>query len=212
MVATGGVSFKTLGATDIGYKIAEKFGHKIVTLKSALVGMTLQKDEFWMKNLSGVSVFAEIEINDKIFRDNVLFSHRGITGPAILNSSLYWEKGNIKINFLPNYKKIKSNKFPSNFLNLPKWFIVEFLKSQNIEDKNQNLELIVEKLQNYTFAPAGTFGFNKAEVTKGGVNTKELIDFESKSVNGLYFIGEVLDVTDELGGYNFQWCLVQLNI
>jgi predicted flavoprotein YhiN len=80
------------------------------------------------------------------------------------------------------------------------------LKSQNIEDKNQNLEFIIEKLQNYTFAPAGTFGFNRAEVTKGGINTDELIDFESQFVKDLYFIGEVLDVTGELGGYNFQWC------
>jgi predicted Rossmann fold flavoprotein len=206
VVATGGISFKTLGATEIGYKIAENFGHKIVTPKPALVGITLQKDEFWMKSLSGVSVFCEIEINNKKFRDNVLFSHRGITGPAILNTSLYWEKGNIKINFLPKYKKIKSNKVPSNLLNLPKRFMIEFLKSQNIEDKNQNLDLIVNKLQNYTFAPAGTFGFTKAEVTKGGINTDELIDFESKFVKDLYFIGEVLDVTGELGGYNFQWC------
>jgi predicted Rossmann fold flavoprotein len=206
VVATGGISFKTLGASDIGYKIAENFGHKIVTPKPALVGLTLQKDEFWMKNLSGVSIFCEVEVNNKKFRDNILFSHRGITGPAILNSSLYWEKGNIKINFLPKYKKIKSNKFPSNLLNLPKRFVSEFLKSQNIEDKNQNLDLIVNKLQNYTFAPAGTFGFNRAEVTKGGISLEELDDFESKFVKNLYFIGEVLDVTGELGGYNFQWC------
>jgi predicted Rossmann fold flavoprotein len=206
VVATGGVSFKTVGASDIGYKIAENFGHKIVTLKPALVGMTLQKNEFWMKNLSGVSVFSKVEFNNKKFKDNVLFSHRGITGPAILNASLYWEKGNIKINFLPKYKKIKSNKSPSNLLNLPKRFVNEFLKSQNIEDKNQNLEFIIEKLQNYTFAPAGTFGFNRAEVTKGGIKIEELIDFESKFVKNLYFIGEVLDVTGELGGYNFQWC------
>jgi predicted Rossmann fold flavoprotein len=206
VVATGGVSFKTLGASDIGYKIAESFGHKIVALKPALVGMTLQKSEFWMKSLSGVSVFSEVEVNNKKFIDNILFSHRGITGPAILNASLYWEKGNIKINFLPKYKKIKSNKIPSNLLNLPKRFIIKFLKSQNIEDKNQNLDLIINKLQNYTFAPAGTFGFSKAEVTKGGVDINELNDFESKFIKDLYFIGEVLDVTGELGGYNFQWC------
>jgi len=158
-----------------------------------------------MKNLSGVSVYSEVIVGKKKFRDNVLFTHRGISGPAILNASLYWEKGEIKINFLPNYKKTKSNKSPSNILK-PKRFIVEFLNFENIEDKVFNLDLIVKKLQNYTFAPAGTFGFNKAEVTKGGVDINEPNDFESKFCKKLYFIGEVVDVTGELGGYNFQWC------
>jgi len=214
IVATGGISFKSLGATDIGYKIAEFFGHKIVTPKPALVGLTLQKNDFWMKNLSGISLLCKVEIpiyqnkkivDKKIFKDNILFSHRGITGPVILNTSLYWEKGSLKIDFFPNYIVKKSNKSPSNFLK-PKRFIIEFLKSQNIKDENRNLNIIVEKLRNYTLSPAGTFGFNKAEVTKGGVNTDELIDFESKFCKGLYFIGEVIDITGELGGYNFQWC------
>ena len=206
VVATGGISFKTLGATDIGYKIAESFGHKIVTPKPALVGLSLQKHDFWMKNLSGVSLFCKVEIGDKVFKDNILFSHRGITGPVILNSSLYWEKGQLKLNFLPNYKKIKTNKSPSNFLKLPKRFIKEFLKLKNIEDTPKNLDKIIYELQNYSLAPAGTFGFTKAEVTKGGVDTKELNNFESKFCKNLYFIGEVVDVTGELGGYNFQWC------
>ena len=214
VVATGGISFTSLGATDIGYKIAENFGHTIITPKPALVGLTLQKNDFWMKNLSGVSLLCKVEIplyqgkkivDKKVFVDNILFSHRGITGPVILNTSLYWQKGSIKIDFLPNYKKIKTNKSPSNLLK-PKRFITEFLKSQNIKDENKNLDLIVEKLKNYTLSPAGTFGFSKAEVTKGGVDINELNDFESKFCKGLYFIGEVVDVTGELGGYNFQWC------
>ena len=214
VVATGGISFTNLGSTDIGYKIAQNFGHKIIPPKPALVGLSLQKDDFWMKNLSGVSVLCKVEIpiyqgkkivSYKSFKDNILFSHRGITGPVILNSSLYWEKGKIKIDFLPNYKPQKSNKSPSNLFK-PKRFISEFLKSQNIKDDNKNLDLIIDKLKNYSFSPAGTFGFNKAEVTKGGVDTKELDEFESKFCKGLYFIGEVVDVTGELGGYNFQWC------
>jgi predicted Rossmann fold flavoprotein len=214
VVATGGISFSSLGASDIGYKIAESFGHKIVTPKPALVGLTLQKDDFWMKSLSGVSLLAKVEIpiyqgkkivDKKVFKDNILFSHRGITGPVILNTSLYWQKGSIKIDFLPNVKVQKTNKSPSNMLK-PKRFITEFLKSQNIQDTPKNLDLIVERLKNYTLSPAGTFGFSKAEVTKGGVDIDELNDFESKFCKDLYFIGEVVDVTGELGGYNFQWC------
>ena len=206
VVATGGISFKSLGATDIGYEIAKNFGHNIISPSPALVGFTLQKEQFWMKQLSGVSVLAKVEVENKTFKDNILFSHKGITGPAILNSSLYWKKGKIKINFLPNYKITKSNKAPSNLLPLPKRFIKEFLVSQNIKDENKNLNKIINLLQNYELAPAGTFGFTKAEVTKGGVDINELDEFESKFQKGLYFIGEVVDVTGELGGYNFQWC------
>jgi len=207
VVATGGVSFKSLGASDIGYKIAQNFGHDITPIAPALVGLTLQKENFWMKSLSGVSVFCEICVGDKVFRDNILFSHRGISGPAVLNASLYWKKGQIKINFLPNYKnKCIPKKSPSNFLNLPKRFVVEFLKTHNIEDIPKNLPEIIQKLQNYFLAPAGTFGFAKAEVTKGGVDVGQLNNFESKFCPNLYFIGEVVDVTGELGGYNFQWC------
>ena len=206
VVATGGISFKSLGATDIGYQIARSFGHTIITPTPALVGLTLQAEQFWMKNLSGVSVLAKVEVENKIFIDNILFSHRGITGPAILNTSLYWKKGKIRINFLPNYKSTKSNKAPSNLLPLPKRFIVEFLKSQNLKDENKNLNKIINLLKNYELAPAGTFGFTKAEVTKGGVGINELDNFESKFQKGLYFLGEVVDITGELGGYNFQWC------
>lgn len=205
VVATGGISFKNLNSSDIGYKIANFFGHNIVTPNPALVGLTLQKDDFWMKSLSGISMEVEVCVQDKKFRDNILFSHKGITGPVILNTSLYWQKGALKINFLPNYKPQKSNKSPSNLLS-PKRFIKEFLKTNNIKDENKNLNKVVSLLQNYTLAPAGNFGFSKAEVTKGGVDTTELNDFESKFCEGLYFIGEVVDVTGELGGYNFQWC------
>ncbi len=207
VVATGGISYKKTGASDIGYKIAKKFGHDIETLSPALVGLSLQKEQFWMKTLSGVSVEAILKVGKKTFKDNILFSHRGITGPAVLNASLYWKKGSIVIDFLGDFKVPKSNKTISNLLPLPKRFMIEFLKTYNFSDLNaQKSKKALYLLKNYEFSPAGTFGYDKAEVTRGGIKTDELNDFESKIVPGLYFIGEVVNVTGELGGYNFQWC------
>ena len=213
VIASGGVSFKKLGASDIGFKIAKSFEHNILPLKPALVGFTVQKNESWFKNLSGISLKAELKINNKIFNQNILFSHKGITGPAILNASLWWERGFIEISFLRNIKSYLKNKNKqiSTQLPLPKRFIKEFLKKVGLDDKKVRLlkDKDFEKLkllEKYQFAPAGTFGFERAEVTKGGVDTNEVgVDMQSKKVNGLYFIGEVLDVTGELGGYNFQW-------
>jgi len=215
VVATGGLSFKKLGASDIGYKIAKNLGHTINTLKPALVGFTVQKQEEWFKKLSGISFLAEVKVGEYIYKDNILFSHRGITGPAILNSSLRWNKGKIKIDFLGGknvFSYLKNpNKQISTQLPLPKRFIKEFLHVLKIEDKRIKAltKLEKEKLKNfnnYEFAPAGTFGFEKAEVTKGGIVTKEIDEFmRSKIDKNVYFIGEVLDVTGELGGYNFQW-------
>ena len=207
VVATGGISYKKLGATDIGYKIAKSFGHAIITPTPALTGLSLQKDQFWMKNLSGVSLKIKIVVGDKEFFDDILFSHRGITGPAVLNASLYWKKGKIKCDFLPKFDIKKSNKTLSNVLPLPKRFTLEFLKAHNFKDLPiNNSKEAIKLLKNYEFAPAGNFGFVKAEVTKGGVDTNELDNLESKLTKNLYFIGEVVDVTGELGGYNFQWC------
>jgi len=215
VVALGGKSFKKLGASEKGYEIAEKFGHKIKPLKPALVGLTLQPEQMWFKKLSGISFNADVYVGEKKFSQNILFSHKGITGPAILNASLYWEKGKIKIDFLAgnNVKALLKNKHKQivSQIPLPKAFVKEFLNSIGIKDKKVKYltkEEIkkLEKLQNYEFSPAGTFGFEKAEVTKGGVHTGELSDFlESKKIKGLYFTGEVIDVTGELGGYNFQW-------
>ncbi len=207
VVATGGISYKKLGATDIGYKIAKDFGHTIISPTPALVGLSLQKEQFWMKELSGVSLKAKVEVEDKIFEDDILFSHRGITGPAILNTSLYWKKGKIRVNFLPNFKLKKSNKTISNLLPLPKRFTISFLKAHGFSDlPADKSKQAVKLLKNYEFAPAGNFGFERAEVTKGGVDTDELSGLESKFVKNLFFIGEVVNVTGELGGYNFQWC------
>lgn len=216
IVATGGLSYKIIGADEIGFKIASKFNHTITPLKPALVGFTVQKEQFWFKNLSGISFKVTIAIDKKEFEDELLFAHKGISGPVVLNASLYWEKGQIKIDFLPNIdlKKLLKNskKQISSILPIPKRFIKEFLQSIELEDKSVD-SLTQEDfkklaiIKKYEFSPAGNFGYTKAEVTKGGVSTDEIDQntMQSKKIDGLYFIGEVTNVTGELGGYNLQW-------
>jgi len=156
-----------------------------------------------------------IKVEDKKFQGSMLFAHKGLSGPAILNASLYWEKGMISIDFLPNLllNSIKSSKkLISNSLNLPSRLCKILLELLKIEDipcnkLTKNDWLALEGLHDYRFSPAGNFGYTKAEVTRGGVDTKEIDSstMMSKKINNLYFLGEVLDVTGELGGYNFQW-------
>lgn len=223
IIASGGISYTSIGASPIGYEIAQSFGHSIVKPLPALVGLTVQKDQFWMKELSGISFNAKLSVGEKTLESDLLFTHKGISGPLVLSGSLYWEKGKISLDFLPDIdlKKLldkKSKKQISSIVPLPKRFMTEFLKSINIEDKqicklkNDEFEKLSE-LKNYEFAPAGNFGFTKAEVTKGGVETSEVdnITFQSKLQKDLYFIGEVLNVTGELGGYNFQWAFASAN-
>lgn len=217
IVASGGISYESIGASDIGYKIAKSFGHSIVTPAPALVGLTVQKDQFWMKNLSGISFYAKLRVKEKSFESDLLFTHKGISGPVVLSGSLYWDKGKLSLDFLPfvdvkGLLEKKSRKQISSLFPLPKRFIKEFLNSLQIKDKPANTlsKEEIEKISTlnaYEFAPAGNFGYTKAEVTKGGVSTDEIdsVTFESKLQKDLYFIGEVLDVTGELGGYNFQW-------
>nr|WP_315014015.1 NAD(P)/FAD-dependent oxidoreductase [uncultured Campylobacter sp.] len=336
VVASGGLSYKSLGASDVGYEIARSFGIKVVPPTPALVGFTVQKEEFWFKNLSGVCfpaqillerapqksgddsksysqsksgdadvsadkfsarretiganlrqpcdkpaplqtndlnpqkavTFAtprqngEIELNltaneapldknrefyesDAKFNasqeiefnggeilngdakawkssqkkrieiaGDVLFTHKGISGPAVLNASLFWQKGLIEINFCPNFSietAQKSKKQLSTVLPLPRRFTLEFLRAAGLSDKpyskySQAEREKILRLFSYRFAPAGTFGFERAEVTKGGVDTDALeADCGVKGVRGLYFIGEVLNVTGMLGGYNLHF-------
>ncbi len=216
IVATGGISFKSLGASDIGVKIAQQFGHEIKTFQPALVGLTLQPDQFWMKELSGISLKVEITVGDRVLQEDMLFAHRGISGPAVLSASLYWTKGSLSIDFLPGQDIIKlcadQKKQLSSVMRLSKRFSKSFLAVVNLKDKPCNKLSVEEKqqlsqLHHYRFAPSGTFGFTKAEVSKGGVLTSGLDpkSCESRQIEGLYFVGEVADVTGELGGYNFQW-------
>ena len=215
VVASGGLSYPKIGASSIGYEIAESFGHSVVKTAPALVGFTVQKEQFFFKELSGVSTDVKIHIGDHVCEGALLFAHKGLSGPAVLDASLYWEKGKIEVDFLPHFswKSVQgSKKQLSSLLPMPKRVTKAFLLQFQLEDKpfnqctKQELE-ILQALSHYSFAPAGTFGYAKAEVTRGGVETSEVDSstMMSKKEDGLYFIGEVLDVTGRLGGYNFQW-------
>ncbi len=216
VVATGGVSFKTVGATDVGLRIARVFGHEVTPFAPALAGLTLQKEQFWMKELTGISLPVRIRVDGRVIEEDLLFAHRGISGPAVLSTSLYWHRGEIAIDFLPSMNLPRTcrgeKKQVSTVMNLPKRLAKALLDAIGVEDRacNRLGETEFERLQQlhaYRFAPAGSFGFTKAEVSRGGVATETLNHYTMESLlqEGLYFIGEVVDVTGELGGYNFQW-------
>jgi predicted Rossmann fold flavoprotein len=189
VIATGGLSIPKLGATGLGYDVARHFGLKVTPVRAALVGMVL--DGSGMKpfrDLHGVALDAIVRAGRVQFRENVLFTHRGMSGPAILQISSYWKPGTeITLDFIPDDKDPKT---------LPR----RFLQTWNAQYK-------LQELHNWRVIPSGTEGYEKAEVTAGGVDTSELSSqtMEAKSVPGLYFIGEVVDVTGQLGGFNFQW-------
>lgn len=214
VVASGAKSFSNLGASDIGLGIAKSFNIKTKDFTPALVGLTLQKEQFWMRELSGLSTKVAINIDGKKIVEDMLFTHKGISGPAVLSASLYWQKGTISIDFLPDQNILEliknSKKLLSTRLPLPSRLSKALLEALSIKDEPcdriKDIQSL-QKLHSYEFAPAGNFGFSKAEVCKGGVLSSELNPFtlESLDVNGLYFIGEVVDVTGELGGYNIQW-------
>jgi len=222
VIASGGLSFPVLGATSIAFDTAIKFGHTVEKLEPALVGFTVQKDQFWFKNLSGISTYVNTFIEGRKFEGSFLFAHKGCSGPVILTSSLYWKKGKMAIDFLPNKnieEFLKSNKKISSALPFAKRFTEEFLKSIDLEDKaisslNKEEKEKLSILKFYEFSPAGNFGYTKAEVTRGGINTDEINHdtFESLNQKGLYFIGECLNITGELGGFNFQIAFAQANI
>lgn len=215
VVATGGASYRELGASDIGLKIAQHYGLKTVPFSPALVGLTLQPKEFWMKELSGISFPARIRVAGKTLDEDLLFAHKGISGLVVLSASLYWHRGEIEIDFLPDFDLgsiLREKKILSTALPLPKRFMKAFLEAVDLEDKpcNRLSEAEREKLsriRQYAMAPSGTFGFSKAEACRGGVACEEIDPFsmQSRRIEGLYFIGETVDVTGELGGYNFQW-------
>jgi predicted Rossmann fold flavoprotein len=223
VIATGGLSIAPLGATDFGYSIARQFGLKIETPRPALVPFTLSATvQKQLSSLSGISLDALVNCNDAEFRESILVTHRGLSGPAILQISLYWETGApIVVNLLPDEDVLKLLKEKNgseielaNLLAqyLPRRFAQAWcdlyepsrpLKQFNV----RQLSGIAGRIQRFEIIPAGTEGFKKAEVTAGGVATSELSSqtMEAKRVPGLFFIGEVVDVTGQLGGYNFQW-------
>ncbi len=224
VTATGGLSIPKMGATGFGYEIAKQFGIDVLPTQAALVPFTLNdKMKADFVELSGTSVDAIASCNDQSFRENILFTHRGLSGPAILQISSYWNQGNeVVINLLPdcdvvellnnNPKKqlktvlseLLSKKLANTLCEL--WF-KEFAFKALAEVSKENKEQIVKQLTHWQFKPGGTEGYRTAEVTLGGIDTDEVSSktFESKKIKGLYFVGEVLDVSGHLGGYNFQW-------
>ena len=223
VIATGGLSIPKLGATDFGYRIAGQFGLKVVETRPALVPLVFQNGfSGKFKELAGVSLDANVSCGKAFFRENILFTHRGLSGPAVLQISSYWRRGaSIEIDLLPAVdarsileKSRGSKKELTNFLGefLPGRFASVFcdtvLSSKPLRNYSENeLAGVAEKLRAWRIPFSETEGWQKAEVTLGGVSTDELSSktLEAKRVEGLYFIGEVVDVTGWLGGYNFQW-------
>ncbi len=227
VIATGGLSFPKFGATSIGYDIARQFGLKITKLAPALDGFVFgAEDKARLEGFSGIALDATMTTNGITFRENLLFTHAGFSGPVSLQASLHWRPGDeVRINFVPAMTREE----------LMEWFTSR--KGNKLEIKNQmaafvprrlaerfcdlylpenfdmgnfskvRLTEFCEQLQNWRFVPPGTVGYGKAEVTRGGVDTSELSSktMEARKAPGLYFIGEVVDVTGWLGGFNYQW-------
>jgi hypothetical protein len=227
VIASGGLSMPGLGATPFGYKVAEQFGLKVLPTRAGLVPFTLHKPLLeQLQVLSGVSVPSVITAENGVsFRESLLFTHRGLSGPAVLQLSSYWQPGEyVSVNLLPDtdleaflnqQREAHPNQSLKNTLAivLPKRLVECLQLLGQIPDTTlkqlngrQQGEL-VETLQNWRVQPNGTEGYRTAEVTLGGVDTRELSSrtMEARNVAGLYFIGEVMDVTGWLGGYNFQW-------
>jgi predicted Rossmann fold flavoprotein len=228
VVATGGLSIPKIGASDFAYRIARQFGLRIVQPRPALVPLTFD-GEAWTPyaQLAGLSVPVAIETGEKksrvVFHEDLLFTHRGLSGPAVLQISSYWREGEvIRIDLAPGvdlhqellHAKATSRKLIGNVLAafLPSrlaqaWALQEPAWQRPInESSDKALAALAQSLTQWTLAPSGTEGYRKAEVTAGGIDTRDLSSqtMESKQA-GLYFIGEAVDVTGWLGGYNFQW-------
>lgn len=225
VIATGGLSIPTMGASGFGYQVARQFGLDVLPTRAGLVPFTMP--EKWLNDfsdLSGTAIEVMACCNKKSFREHLLFTHRGLSGPVILQLSSYWELGDeVSINLLPDIdafdwisaqQKEKadtqlvtllasqfSKKFAQKIGSL--WFDNKPLKQLNTKD----IKLISEKLHHWVVKPHGTEGYRTAEITLGGIDVEQISSktMEVKKVPGLYFIGEVLDVAGHLGGYNFQW-------
>ena len=228
VVATGGLSLPKLGATPFGYRLAEQFGLNMVPTHAGLVPFTLHTaDKEAFAELSGISLPAEVTAEDgSRFREALLFTHRGLSGPVILQISSYWQPGqHISINLLPGQDILRlfqqwQSDHPAQELKtvlgreLPKRLIEKLIERNELLNKPlrqytpKELNEVAVLLGGWSLLPNGTEGYRTAEVTLGGVDTDELSSktMEAKKVPGLYFIGEVMDVSGHLGGFNFQWC------
>ncbi len=225
VVACGGLSIPKMCASPFGYRIAEQFEHHIWPTSAGLVPFTLQpNDKEKFSTLSGIAVDCVVS-NERIeFHENILFTHRGLSGPVILQISSYWKPGEaVSINLLPDlnltdYLKEKQSSHPKTKLKtilntlLPKRLVMALINQDDLDSALHsltfsNFEKIINQLQHWLIKPNGTEGYRTAEVTLGGVDCNEISSktMESRLDTGLYFIGEVVDVTGWLGGYNFQW-------
>lgn len=225
VIATGGLSMPALGASPFGYKIAEQFDIPVIAPRASLVPFTWKENDKPFAELSGISLPVSVSNRGMTFNNQMLFTHRGLSGPAILQISNYWDLGeSVEIDLLPEndileillelrqsspkllLKTVLSRYLPKKLVEL--WFAQKMLKDQVIAQLSKteliSLELFIHHWQ---FLPNGTEGYRTAEVTMGGVDTDHISSktMEAKHIKGLYFIGEVLDVTGWLGGYNFQW-------
>jgi predicted Rossmann fold flavoprotein len=223
VIATGGLSYPGLGASGLGHGIARQFGLRVTEVKPALVPLVFSgRDQKIFRDLAGISLDSAVECGGSRFRGNILFTHRGVSGPAILQASLYWRPGiPILIDLLPGIDvpaafnlKRQSTMEMRTLLNqfFPKRFVQAwcdlYLTSKPISQySDRELRLIANQLHSWMIRPNASEGYKSAEVTAGGVDTVELSSktMESKKAPGLYFIGEVLDVTGHLGGYNLHW-------
>jgi predicted Rossmann fold flavoprotein len=223
VVATGGLSIPKMGATGLGYEIAQRFGHSIIPCRPALVPLKFASAEARAyKELAGVSAMVKARYGSAEFREKLLFTHSGLSGPAILQASSYWNWKNsdfVTIDLAPEEEwtreiRESSEKRDTSALRIalrkavPRRLADLWIDKHQPKDfTNPSLKLLEESVHNWKVVPSGTEGYEKAEVTAGGVNTKELSgkSMESQKSPGLYFIGEVVDVTGWLGGFNFQW-------
>ena len=225
VIATGGLSIPTLGSSPFGYQIATQFGLHVYPTRAGLVPFTLHtEDKEKYESLAGISVESNVHCNKQSFKENILFTHRGLSGPAILQISSYWNPGDtINCTFLPEInfeeilikaqiesgesqlKTILSELFAKRLLSVlfDENQLCKPIKQLSIKDR----KTIIDTLENFSIKPNGTEGYRTAEVTLGGVDCNEICSkrFEAKKMPGLFFIGEVLDVSGWLGGYNFQW-------
>ncbi len=226
VVALGGLSLPKVGATGVGFELARRFGHQIVETAPALDGFTWNDSDLKRyRDLAGVSLDCVMTAGGKSFRENLLFTHGGLSGPASLQASLHWSLGDtVEIRLIPDqdFKTVLVDRkrqghrvFLKSLLmeQLPARFVEKFIEWNQVSElplpqiSDAEIQRIADELQSWTIYPSGTVGYSKAEVTRGGVSTDEVSSktLESKIVPGLFFVGEVLDVTGWLGGYNYQW-------
>ena len=223
VIASGGLSIPKIGATPFGYKVAEQFGIPITKLHAGLVPLSFHPEEWGAyAELAGISVEAVVSCGKQKFRESVLFTHRGLSGPAILQISSYWEHGQaLHLDLLPDHdmrqiftEQRGSRMMLDNFLTqyLPKRFAevwcAKFAENKPLNQFSEKaLSALAAQLHDWQITPTGTLGYSKAEVTCGGVDTQALSSktMQANDVPGLFFVGEVMDVTGQLGGYNFQW-------